>query len=145
MEQVETALNTFRSSFNCAQAVFSAFSEELGLDRDTALKIAACFGGGMRSGEVCGAVTGALMVLGLKWGQNIPNDTETKQKAYGRASEFLARFKRENGTILCRELLGYDLSVPEEKSKIDQLNLFDTVCPGIIESAVNIVGEMLHD
>lgn len=145
MEKADIAKDTFQNGFNCAQAVLSTFSEELGLDKETALKLSTCFGGGMRSGEVCGAVTGALMVLGLKWGHFLSTDTEAKTLAYSKAAEFMQRFKQENNTVVCRELLGYDLSIPSEKKKIDEQNLFTTVCPKMIASAVTIVGEMLKE
>ena len=81
MPHVEKSLKLFESKFNCAQSVFASFSEELGLDEKQALKIGGCFGSGMRKGEVCGACTGALMVLGLKYGQNEVGDIENKLKS----------------------------------------------------------------
>jgi C_GCAxxG_C_C family probable redox protein len=114
MDKVQTAVTTFNNNFNCSQAVFSAFSEELGLDRATTLKIASCFGGGMQCGEVCGAVTGALMAIGLKYGQSLPDDIKSKENANAKAREFIAKFKAKNQTILCKELLGYYVSLPED-------------------------------
>ena len=78
MNHVDKALDLFKSKFHCSQAVFAAFSEELGLSEEQALKIGSCFGSGMRKGEVCGACTGALMVLGLKYGHSKVGDTESK-------------------------------------------------------------------
>lgn len=78
MNHIEKSLKLFESKFNCAQSVFASFSQELGLDEKQALKIGGCFGSGMRKGEVCGACTGALMVLGLKYGQCEINDRKSK-------------------------------------------------------------------
>lgn len=143
MDRTTAALETFDNKFNCAQAVFSAFADELGLERETAYKVAGCFGGGMRCGEVCGAVSGALMALGCKYGQTIPGDTAAKEQASKKAVEFIERFKSTNGSILCKELLGYNLSLPEEMKILKEQDLFATVCPRVIADAVKIAEEVL--
>lgn len=116
MNRIEKSVELFNSGFLCSQAVFAAFSKDLGLSEEQALKIGACFGSGMRKGEVCGACTGALMVLGLKYGHSNADDKESKIKADKVCDKFLDEFKKENGSYLCRELLDCDISPPKEKS-----------------------------
>jgi len=143
MDKIKSAHNVFASNFNCAQAVLSSFCEELGLDTETALKIATCFGGGMRCGELCGAVTGAQMAIGLKYGHYISDDLETKNNCYAKACEFNDKFKQKNGSLICRELLGYDARIPEQAQKIKELDLHNKLCPALIASAIEIAEEIL--
>lgn len=131
--------------YHCSQAVFAAFAEELGITTEQALKISGCFGGGMRNGEVCGCVTGALMALGLKYGQCDVSDYESREKADKVAKEFMQRFTDENGSYLCRDLLGYDFSKPEDAKKIQESKVYVTVCPPLVESATKIVEDILKD
>jgi C_GCAxxG_C_C family probable redox protein len=110
--------------------VLSSFGEEFGLDRECALRVAGAFGGGMaRMGDTCGAVTGALMVIGLKYGKAKAGDDGARERTYELAREFVTRFRSRHGSICCRELLGYDLSNPEERAAAHQKGLFDTLCP----------------
>lgn len=100
------AEQNFRSGYNCAQSVVLAFSDVTGLDDKTAAMLASSFGGGLgRMREVCGAVSGAAMVLGLVKGYSDPEDREEKKAHYARVQEFARRFKEKNGSIICRELL----------------------------------------
>lgn len=108
----EKAEALFKEGYNCAQAVFAAYSEDLGMDTETALKLASSFGGGMgRMREVCGTVSGMFMVAGLKFGSFDPKDAEAKSKHCKRIQELAQKFREQNGSIICRELLG--LSKPE--------------------------------
>ena len=141
----ETALNYFAEGFNCSQAVFTTFAKEDGLPEELALKIATQFGGGARKGEMCGAVSGALMVLGLKNGHFHRNALEEKQHAYETAEDYMNRFIEKRGTVVCREALGYDISKPEEHMKIKELDLFKSVCPKMIQCATELVEEMLME
>lgn len=145
MNRKENALKIFGGEFNCSQAVFAAFSEDFGLDKETALKITTGFGGGVRKGEVCGAVSGAVMALGLKYGHSIENDLETKTKAYALTKEFNRRFEERNGSIVCKTLLGYNSSIPEELVIIKEKGLFDKICPKLITDAVEILEEILEE
>ena len=94
---------------------------------------------------MCGAVSGALMVLGLLYGHSESGDIETKSKAYAMAEDYMNRFIDRNGSVVCRELLGYDLSKADEREKIMEKNLFRTLCPEIIRSAVSILDELLEE
>ena len=108
MTKAERARELFLESCNCAQAVFLAFAEDK-LDRETALKIASGFGGGMAGmRDVCGAVSGMLMALGLKYGYADPKDRAGKTAQYELVRALADEFKKENGSIICRELLGLD-------------------------------------
>lgn len=108
----EKAVALFKEGYNCAQAVFAAYSEELGMDTQTALKLASSFGAGMgRMREVCGAVSGMFMAAGMKYGYSDPNDTAAKTEHYRLIQNLARKFKARNGSVICRELLG--LSKPE--------------------------------
>lgn len=143
MDKVELAKKYFEDKFMCSQAVFAAYATEYGLTEEQALKVAAGFGSGMCKGEVCGAVTGALMVIGLKYGQSIVGDTDSKVKTNELTRMMLEKFKEENGSYLCKDLLGYDISIQEEARQAVESGLFTSFCPGMVESAAKIVGELL--
>ena len=103
----EKAVALFKEGFNCAQAVFAAYSEELGIDTETALKLSSSFGGGMgRMREVCGAVSGMFMAAGLKYGYSDPKDMKAKADHYKLIRNLAHRFKEQNGSIICKDLLG---------------------------------------
>ena len=103
----ETAMALFNRGYSCSQAVLGAFCEELNLDKETAFKLASSFGGGMaRLREVCGTVSGMFMAAGLKYGFSDPKDASAKAEHYRRMQELAAAFRTENGSIVCRELLG---------------------------------------
>jgi C_GCAxxG_C_C family probable redox protein len=139
----DKALYYFANNFNCSQAVFTTFATEMGVDEEIALKLGTQFGGGARCGQMCGAVSGALMVLGLKYGHCHSNNNEEKSRAYSLAVEFNKRFCEKNCSIVCKDLLGYDLSVPNELALIKEKKLFSTVCPKMIADATEIVEQML--
>ncbi len=136
MNSIEEAIQLFENGYRCSQAVFAAFSEYFDLPKEKALKIGACFGSGMRKAEVCGACTGALMVLGLKYG-------ESKSESDKACEKFLDEFERENGSIICRDLLGCDISTEEGVKQAIDNNLFKEFCPKMVESSAKIANEML--
>lgn len=142
MTHIEKANDLFGRKFHCSQAVFAAFAEELGLTEEQALKIGACFGSGMRKGEVCGACTGALMALGLKYGQSSEEDIDSRMKTNEVTDKFMAEFKKENGSYMCKDLLGCDISTEEGLAVALEKKLFTEFCPKMVESATRIVEEM---
>jgi C_GCAxxG_C_C family probable redox protein len=145
MSQVKCAVSCFQEGFSCAQAVFSAYGPQYGLDRELALKVAGAFGGGMgHMGHVCGAVTGAFMVIGLKYGKTRPEDNETRDKAYSLVQEFAERFQGHNGSIVCRELLGCDISTPAALEMAREKGVFETLCPRLVQDAAEIIEEILE-
>jgi len=106
MDHAQKAEALFKEGYNCAQAVLGAFSEELGLPLDTAMKLSSSFGGGIgRMREVCGACSGMFMAAGLLYGYATPETGAPKMELYERIRELADRFKKENGSIICRELL----------------------------------------
>ena len=117
----------------------------MGIDEKLALRLATNFGGGERKGELCGAVAGALMVLGLRCGHCDSDDLEGKAKAYRIAEEYMNRFISRNGSVICRELLGYDLSKAEDMEIIREKNLFRTFCPQMVRCAAEILDEMINE
>ena len=136
MEKQLKAKSRFENGYACSQSVLSTLSPELGLDEETALKISSAFGGGMvRHGEVCGAVTGALMVLGLKFGSTSKDDEEAVRAA---SQELMQRFEEEKGSLLCRELLGYRLIIPEELTQARESGVFQTHCPLFVQRATEL-------
>ncbi|MHB9098035.1 MAG: C-GCAxxG-C-C family protein [Syntrophales bacterium] len=143
-DKIEAAVGSFRDGFNCSQAILSTYSGEFGLERKAALKAAAAFGAGMgRLGEVCGAVTGALVVIGLKHGHTEAKDKETKEKTYDRARDFAGRFRSRHGALCCRDLLGCDLTTAEGMAAARQKGLFTELCPRFVRSAAEILEDVL--
>lgn len=136
----------FLEGYNCAQAVLACCGERYGLPRQTAIKVAQAFGGGMgRTGSTCGAATGALMVIGLKHSITDPKDGKTKQFAHKLAREFLNRFRQRNGSLLCRDLLGCDISTEEGFRMAQDKGLTKTVCPKLVKDAADIIEAVLSE
>ncbi|WP_406532703.1 C-GCAxxG-C-C family protein [Methanobrevibacter sp.] len=138
MSEINEAVKLFNSGYVCSQAVFAAFSPKLGLEKNQALKIGACFGSGMRKGEVCGACTGALMVLGLKYG-------ESKAMSNEACERFLDEFKKENGSYICNDLLGCDITTKEGVEFATENKLFKELCPKMVESAAKITEKIINE
>lgn len=138
--RLDEVKSSFEQQDNFAQAIFSVYGQYLGFDRDTCLKITSVFGGGInRTGNVCGAVTGALMVIGLKYGEvGIKNPL----KPYEVASEFIEKFKDRNKTILCRELFNHDLLTDEDLDHAYKTDTFNN-CPKFVNDAAEILEKML--
>lgn len=145
MTHEEKALNYFSSNFNCSQSVLAAFSGEVGIEEKTALMLATNFGGGARKAEMCGAVSGALMVLGMMFGHCESENNDAKSRAYRISEQFMNRFIEKNGSVVCRDLLGYDLTLPDDKKIIAEKNLFKTRCPELIASAVQVLEEIISE
>lgn len=122
MSKGDIAKQNFMNGYNCSQAVLLAFCEDFGLEKETALKISEPFGGGMgRMREVCGTVSGTAFVLSALYGYSDPKDNETKAKLYNQIQKAAGEFKEENGSVVCRELLGltksgFDNPQPEKRT-----------------------------
>jgi C_GCAxxG_C_C family probable redox protein len=144
MGRSDEAKMLFRDGFNCSQAVFSVFATELGIQVETAMKIACGFGGGMRLGNTCGAVTGALMAIGLKYGKSNADENEARDKTYALTKQFQDRFSKAKGSVMCRDLLGYDLSTSEGYKKAKENLVFLNICPGLVKDAVEILEEIIN-
>ena len=145
MNYAERAADSFARGFNCSQSVLAAYAEQFGLTEELALKVAGGFGGGMgRMGETCGAVTGAIMVIGLKFASTTPGDMQGKENAYAVVREFVHRFKGRNVTVLCRELLDCDISTPEGMKRAQQEKLIKKCCPKLIRDAAEILDQLIE-
>ena len=142
MTHEEKALSYFQDKFHCSQSVLAAYAEELGLTEEQVLKIAYCLNSGMRKGEVCGACSGALLVLGMKYGQSKKEDLESRTRANQKTVEFLEQFERENGSYICNDLLGCDIATTEGIQYAVEHKCFTEVCPKMVASAVKILENM---
>lgn len=123
--KIEQAVENYENGFNCSEAVLDPYCEQLGLDRETVFKIATGFGNEMRMGEVCGAVTAAFMIIGLKHGNADATDKESKKKTHSFIRDFTRRFKSPNGSVICKDLIG-------DKS----------LCTKLIQNAAKILEEI---
>ncbi len=144
MDRVQLARSSFEEGFSCSQAVLSAFSDRFGLDKRTSLRISQPFGGGIaHRGETCGAVSGAFMVIGLRFGRTEAEDIQARERTYQAVREFIQRFEKSQGSIICRELLGVDLSSEEGLKLAEEERLFETLCPKFVQNAVEILQKLI--
>ena len=144
MTRPDDAAAYFNEGFSCSQSVVSSFSEDFGLDKETACKISCGFGAGMaRTGNVCGAVTGAILVIGLKYGKRTTGDDAAKERTYSLVQEFIRKFRAKNGSIACTELLGYDLRDPKQRKQAHVSQAVATKCPEFTRDAVVILEEII--
>lgn len=137
----------FEEGYSCSQAVVAAFCDETGLDFETSLKISSSFGGGMgRLREVCGAVSGMFMVVGLKYGYTDPMDKKSKSEHYKLIQHLADEFKKENRYIVCRDLLGLSVEkeapVPDDRTKEYYKK---RPCVELVECAAKILDEYIKN
>ena len=145
MNHKEKAVNYFSQKLQWSQSVLAAFADECGITEEEALRLGSCFGGGMRKGEVCGAMTGALMVLGLLYGEKSVGDTEGRQLS-NKVNDFMMdRFKEKCGSYICNDLLGCDVSTAEGVQYCRDNKLFTEFCPKMVAAAVEEVEEIIQE
>jgi C_GCAxxG_C_C family probable redox protein len=145
LSKAKEADNQFEKGYSCAPSVLSAYSEQFGLEKELALKIACGFGGGIgHTGRTCGAVTGAVMAIGLKHGQADANDEESRQETHKLVKEFIDKFEALHGSVECRELIGYDLSDPDEFESARASGIVEKKCHGFVYDAARILEDVLH-
>ncbi len=145
MSGIEKVISAFEGDFNCAQSIFSSYSEEFGLDKGKALRIATGFGGGMgRMQNTCGAVSGAFMVISLKYGVDESGDKEARDKTYEVVREFSKRFQEIHGSIICKELLGCDITTAEGREYYDQNEFFEKKCLQYVKDSAKILEDMIY-
>jgi C_GCAxxG_C_C family probable redox protein len=145
MNNPERAVALFKEGFSCSQAVLAAYGEQFDLKQEFALRIAGAFGGGMgRMGETCGAVTGAIMVIGLKFGCTTAGDLKARENAYAVVREFVQRFKGRNISVLCRDLLDCDISTPEGMKRAKEEGLIKQSCPKFVKDAAEILDQLIE-
>ena len=145
MDRAQLAVAKFASGYNCAQSVLFSFCDDLGLDKNKALKMACGFGAGMgRKEEVCGAVTGGIMVIGAKYGRGENEDRSATEAAYVKIREFMDRFSQRHGTYICRELLnGCELTTEEGQKAFIGNDYLNKVCKVCVKSAVEILENII--
>jgi C_GCAxxG_C_C family probable redox protein len=135
----------FADGFNCAQAVFYPFAIQAGFLPEHALKLATGFGAGMvYQGETCGAITGAMMAIGIKNGRSLADDYDSKDKTYMLINEMYKRFINIHGSILCKELLKLENSQPDSWANANNKGLFKSHCPIFVKDAASIVDDLLQ-
>jgi C_GCAxxG_C_C family probable redox protein len=143
MNQIHQAVSCFQEGFSCSQAVFSTYAPRFGLDHEMAFRVAGAFGSGMGTGETCGAVTGAFLVIGLMHGKTKADDDKAREKTFALVKEFVAGFKARNKSILCRELLGCDVSTPGGMRAASEQGLFATLCPKFVKDTAEIIEQIV--
>lgn len=134
----------FIKGYDCSQVVLRHFANKLGITADEANRVAACFGGGMMLGSVCGAYTGALMAIGLKYGHSDPDGLlQQKDIMMAKTAQFKEKFVEKFGTVECKELIGYDVSTPGGlKDALDSGKLLE-YCPGLVDQVIGMAQEVL--
>ncbi|MCL1914323.1 MAG: C-GCAxxG-C-C family protein [Eubacteriaceae bacterium] len=142
MDKEERAVSMFASGYNCAQSVLAAFCEDYNLDTNTALMMANPLGGGARCGELCGALAGGLLVVGLECGFFAKGDLDQKRICNEKSYEYLHEFQKENGAVVCRELLGIDIRSNEDHMAADVLPTIKEKCPNFVACAVRLLEDL---
>ena len=138
-DRIKTAADLYSQGFSCSQALLAAFSRSYGLDETMALKLACGLGGGIKHGGICGAVTGAVLVIGLKYGHTDGADKAGKALCGVKTVEFLNAFRQRNSHLACRDILGCDVSTEAGRQQALERNLFKTVCADMVTSAAEIL------
>jgi C_GCAxxG_C_C family probable redox protein len=139
-KQADEAVAAFKRGLSCSQAILSVYGRDLGVDHETAVKIASAFGAGVaKTGEICGAVSGALMVIGLSQRPEDIHDATSREKVYAKARKFLEEFTARNGSVNCTELVGYDLSDPKQFAEAREKKVFATRCSKLVREAGEIL------
>jgi C_GCAxxG_C_C family probable redox protein len=143
-DKKEKAIQYFKKGMNCAQAVLCSFAPDFNLDEETAARVSCGFGGGMaRLQNTCGAVTGAIMVLGLKYGKHPEGYARAKTLTYKEVRRFVDEFKKRHHVLDCRDLLGLDLNDEEQHKQFKEKNLSVIVCDSCVRDAVIILEEIM--
>lgn len=140
----EMIAEEFKKGFDCSQVVLSTFAPKLGISNEEAKKIAACFGGGMgESDGTCGAIIGAMIAIGMKYGHYDAEHMEQKDMMAAKRSEFLMKIKEKNPSILCKDILGNDLTKPEELAIILEKGTLFSVCPCVVSDVIKTLDEIM--
>ncbi len=141
----DLAAAKFLEGYNCAQAVFYSFCDDLGFEKNMALKMACGFGAGMgRKEEICGAVSGGIIVIGAKYGRGEKEDRTAMELTYRKTRELMDRFAEKHGTVICRQLLsGCELTTEEGQRQFKENDLLSRVCVPSVQSVVRILEDIL--
>lgn len=140
------AVRHFRDDgYNCSQSVLLTMVEHWNCKNDIVPRVATAFGGGMgRCGSVCGVVTGGLMAIGIRYGTNEPS-AEKRSEAYKLARRFYRQFEKQNRSVLCRELIGFDLSNAKQRRKAQEEDVFEAKCAVLVKETVEILAKHCRD
>jgi C_GCAxxG_C_C family probable redox protein len=146
MQKLEKVREYADAGYNCVQSVLAAYGEDYGLARQHALKLSQDLGAGVNfRGEFCGAILAALMIYGLRFGSDKPNDELSNEILYKLSSEHIREFEAIHGSVQCNELLGYDVNVPEDFEKITEQGLFKWKCSNFIKDSVKILERKIEE
>ena len=146
MNKITEAVEKYKGEYNCAQAIITTYTNEIGLDEDVAKNLTSAFGAGINyRGEMCGAVSAALLTIGLKL--KSLNEFEELKKEFVKlfSDEFIKQFTKRNKAVTCNELLNIDISNPKDLNMARETNLFDGICPGLVRSSAEILENILCD
>ena len=132
-----------KSCMHCSQQVLMEWAQELGYDREEAARMAAPFGGGLFRGDTCGAVAGAMIAIGIKYGNSEPGGFEKDAAMVGIVKKFQEEFTARNGTMICRELIGYDFSKPGEREKAKSNEETTALCIKFIQDSLEILDKIM--
>jgi len=144
--EVTTAVELFEAGHACSQAILAAFADRFDLSRDVALKMASSLAGGMGGqGLACGAVTGALLVIGLHSGRVDPDDQATRDRNDELVKRLFVRFQEAHGSLVCNELIGIDMTDLEQKNQAKDDGVFERVCPDLVRRAAEITLELITE
>ncbi len=143
MSKVDQAVDWFCRGAACSQAIVGTYGPAAGLPCEQGIKLASGFAGGMRLAQTCGAVTGAFMVLGLQYAGPECDQRDGRADVYAALREFTVKFQQRNHTVVCKELLGCDISTPEGIQRATREDLFRTICPKLVQDAAEILEELL--
>jgi C_GCAxxG_C_C family probable redox protein len=143
--EVEQAVSFYNQGYTCTQSILASFAARYDLQQNLAFRIGEPFGAGTScTGDMCGSVIGAIMVLGLQYGSTLSNDDAARLNTYQRVHELIHRFKEIHGSIQCTDLLGYNLSDPQQLQTVWEKGLFIQRCPIFVRDAAQILAEMLE-
>lgn len=144
MIEEKAPVDRFLDGYSCSQTILTTYCKRYGVDHLTGVKLAAGFGAGMQKANTCGAVTGAIMVLGLHFGNEASINSAGRRAVYTAVIEFSKQFEALNGTLSCRKLLGCDVNTPEGMQIAAEKDLFKTICPKFVEDAASILDQMIE-
>ncbi len=142
--EVENAVTFYKQGYTCTQSILASFAGRYGFSQDLAFRLGEPFGAGTScSNDMCGSVTGAIMVLGLQYGSTLSDDEVARVNTYRHVHMLIQRFKEIHGSIQCPDLLGYSLSDPQQLQTVLEKGLFTQLCPDLVRDAAQILLELL--
>jgi C_GCAxxG_C_C family probable redox protein len=146
MNKPELASEYLKKGYNCAQSVIKAYAGDVGMNEEDAVKMVSALGGGIgRTGNICGAISGAALVIGMKFGSTDNTAKHSRAKAYKKAKELLEKFAAQNKSVLCKELLGYDISTDEGLKQARASGVMVQKCPKLVLSAAKILESIISE